>query len=66
MSKAVARRGWNPKRLGVVKPENGPHETDVWLYLTGRKLEIVIQVSEVGIVKGTAIYTVTLPALREP
>lgn len=46
------RRGWNPKCLGVVKSANGPHETDVWLYLDGRDLDIVVQVNEGGVVKG--------------
>ena len=55
------RRGWNPRRLGVVKSSNGPHETDVWLYLVGRTLEIVVQVNEGGVVKGQTIHTVRLP-----
>ena len=55
------RRGWNPKRLGVVQSTNGPHETDVQLYLIGRNLEIVIQVNEGGRAKGATVYTVRLP-----
>ena len=54
-------RGWNPRRLGVVKSSNGPHETDVWLYLfDDRTLDIVVQVNEGGVVKGQTTHTVRL------
>ena len=56
-----APRGWDPKRLDTVQSTNGPHETDVWLYLVGRKLEIVIQVNESGVAKSTTVHTVRLP-----
>lgn len=57
------RRDWNPKQLGRVASTNSsrPHETEVWLYLTGKKLKIVIAVHEGGVVKGTTIHTVRLP-----
>ena len=60
------RRGWNPKRLGIVH-SNGPghHETELWLYLTGRILDIVVQVSEDGIVKGHTVHRVKLPPLAK-
>ena len=52
---------WNPKRLGVVKSPAGSHETDVWCYLEGRRLTIVIQVNEGGLAKGTTTYRVLVP-----
>lgn len=54
-------RGWNPKRLGAVKSATGPHETEVWLYLRGRHLDIVVAVNEGGRVQGTTIHEVRLP-----
>lgn len=59
-----ARRGWNPKRLGTVH-SNSRHETELWLYLTGRILEIVVQVKEDGIVKGHSVHGVKLPPLAK-
>ncbi len=62
MSETRMRKRWNPKRLGVKRSENGPHETDVWLYLsTAKTLGIVIQVNENGVVKGQTMYSVRLP-----
>lgn len=60
----IPRRGWNPKRLGTVHSKNGPHEVEIRLYLTGRTLEIVAQVNEGGIVKGTTAHRVKLPEFR--
>lgn len=53
------RRGWNPKNLGV--QEFAGLETDVWCYLIGRKLEIVIQVKRDSVIAGTVTYQVKLP-----
>ena len=51
--------GWNPKRVGIKK--SNQHEAVMWLYLIGRTLEIVVQVSHQGIVLGTTTHTVRLP-----
>ena len=55
------KRGWNPKRLGIVKSNNSPYETEVWLYLKGRTLDIVIQVNYQGRVLGQTIHKIMLP-----
>lgn len=48
---------WNPKRLGVQKSPNAPGlETDVWCYIAGGKLSIIISVSKDGIVLGQTAY----------
>lgn len=61
----VMKRGWNPKRLGVVRSQNGSYETDVWLYLSRSGiLDIVIENHEGGVVKGTTVHSVTIPATR--
>ena len=52
-------KGWNPKRLGIKKSRQ--HEADMWLYLVGHTLEIVVQVSHRGLVLGTTTHKVQLP-----
>ena len=56
------RPSWNPKRLGVKAMKVAGLETDVWCCLTGRNLEIVIQVNQNGVVMGTNVYQVRVPA----
>ena len=53
------RKGWNPKRLGIKK--SNQHEADMWLYLIGRTLDIVVQVAHGGVVLGTTTHKVQLP-----
>ena len=55
------RLTWNPKRLGLKKSSHGPHENDVWLYLRGTALDIVIQTNLNGVVLGSTVYRVRLP-----
>lgn len=63
MSDQRMRKGWNPKRLGIKQSENDPHETNVWLYLSETGvLDIVIQLNENGLSKGTMTYQVRLPS----
>lgn len=60
-AKATWDAPWNPKRLGVVKSKNGPHETDVWLYLINGTLDIVVQVNQNGMILGQTIHSIRLP-----
>ena len=59
------RRGWNPNRLGIKRTRSGA-TTDTWLYLTGRTLEIVTQISDGKIVLGTTVQIVRLPPRFRP
>jgi hypothetical protein len=52
---------WNPKNIGVRKSANGDHENDVWLYMRGVMLEIVVQTNLNGRVLGTTTHRVRLP-----
>lgn len=62
-------RGWNSKRLGAKRSPNasGQLETDVWCYLTKTgRLDIIISVSESGVVRGQTSYTdIRLPRKRK-
>ena len=53
---------WNPKNLGKRQANNGPHQNEVWLYLRGRTLDVVIQTDLHGKVLGQTVYRVRLPA----
>lgn len=55
-------REWNPKRVGVAAAENNPLlNTVLWIYKTGRRLEIYVQSNHNGQVLGTTSHTVNLP-----
>ena len=54
-------RGWNPLRLGVRQANNGPHQNDVWLYLQGSLLDLVVQTNLNGAVLGQTVFRVRLP-----
>ncbi len=58
MSKKVKiPASWNPKRLGVKKSPNcSGLETDVWCYIAGGKLSIIVQVNKDGVVLGQTAY----------
>jgi hypothetical protein len=61
MGKRYTPYTWNPKRLGIQKSSNGPHENDVWLYLRDTTLDLVVQTNLNGAVLGSTVYRVRLP-----
>lgn len=53
---------WNPRRFGPRMVEASPaYGVEMWAYLLGDVLDIVVSVSHAGIQRGTVIYKARLP-----